>query len=195
MQRPIYTEPPAKPPFVAPEVLPLPQDETAEDLDAAREVVMAANAAAYKEALEKADAAHAAALQQHAADWAASLAKWEAARYAAEEQAPRHACCGPWLKANPTKGVECVDRQDGLGPRLVGWPEGMDYPNLEAFAAERQAVADKADADAKESLSARQKARAELDAATTVVGIRTAVAALIDDIEVRLAKFAGAKDA
>lgn len=60
---------------------------------------------------------------------------WFTERHESEKELPRHALAGSWLKANPTPGVECVDRADGLGPRLCGWPEGMPFPDLAAWAA------------------------------------------------------------
>lgn len=38
-----------------------------------------------------------------------------------ERTLPAHPRAGDWLAAHPTPGVEAVDRQDGLGSRLVGW--------------------------------------------------------------------------
>lgn len=51
-----------------------------------------------------------------------------------EDKLPRHPLAGPWLRANPTPGVEDIDRKDGLGPRLLGWPDDRPHPDFEAFA-------------------------------------------------------------
>lgn len=98
--------------------------------------VRTANAAAREEASQ----AFQAALEAHREDWLAALAAWETARQEYEAKLPRHACCGAWLRANPTSGVECLDRKDGLGLRLLGWPDETPHPDLAAFAAEMEAA-------------------------------------------------------
>jgi hypothetical protein len=50
-----------------------------------------------------------------------------------ESALPRHPRAGEWLFHNPVEGVTAADRQDGLGPRLLDWPEKKKFPDFDKF--------------------------------------------------------------
>lgn len=163
MERPTYTAPPE---FTAPDYEPAPEftpptptgDESADllalqEAEAAHAALVAEIGARNRAAREAAEAAWEQAKAEHQQAWEDALAAWHTARYEAESLLPRHALAGRWLSAqrgqNPDAypGVECVNREDGLGPRLLGWLGA--HPDFAAFAAQveaAQAAADTAQA-------------------------------------------------
>lgn len=114
---------------------------------------------------------------------------WFTERHESEKELPRHALAGSWLKANPTPGVECVDRADGLGPRLLGWVGAA--PDITAWAATYVPPEQAAQAAKAAKLAALEAAKDSLDKASTVAGVRTAAAAAIAALEARLAALEG----
>lgn len=116
----------------------------------------------------------------------AAVGVWEAARTIDEEKLPRHPLAGAWLQNNPSPGVECIDRGDGLGPRLMGWVG--DHPDIDSWAA---AYTPPEQVDRAAKLAALATAKDSLDKASTVAGVKTAATAAIAALEARLAALEG----
>lgn len=78
-----------------------------------------------------------------------------------EDKLPRHAALRDYLQAHPVEGYDhrlVVDRSDGLGPRAVGWPEGLTPPDsatIDAWVSQQKAAED-------QRLAARASRRALL---------------------------------
>lgn len=124
-----------------------------------------------------------------AAATAAAAAEYDSLMRAYEETLPRHPKLGDYLAAHPVEGVEVVDRQDGLGPRALDWPEGRPHPDVDAWvsekevaaAAEAQAMAvaeEEAARLAAEQDQAREEAAAALEAAAATVNAAVAAGKL-----------------
>jgi hypothetical protein len=91
------------------------------------------------------------------------------------ESCPGHFLAGDWLKENPVAGVDPVDRGDGLGMRLEGWPDGMPFPDFDKFAAEIEATENN-------KLAEKAALRKILEDATTIAGLRAAVLTWFDKV-------------
>lgn len=68
-----------------------------------------------------------------------------------EDQLPRHTYLRDYLRAHPVQGYDyrnVIDRSDGLGPRAVGWPDGVTPPlvaDIDAWASQRAAAQKQSD--------------------------------------------------
>lgn len=107
-----------------------------------------------------------------------------------EENLPRHTYLRDYLQANPVEGYDyrgVIDRGDGLGPRAVGWPDGLTAPkaaDIAAWAAQRAAAqqqADDARASRRAALRALRDGTGNLTAAQLTAALRTVAREVLGD--------------
>lgn len=85
-------------------------------------------------------------------------AEWSALEREYYEQFPAHEHAGIYLAAYPVRGV-IAQHIPGIGNVLVGWPDAMPHPDIEAWVTEQEAA--RAAAEAEAQRQAEEAARAE----------------------------------